>query len=805
MLALHAVACPTETSMFERFTEKARRALFFSRYEATHLGAAAIEPEHLLLGVLREDTRLSQRYFHGYRTAELIRKEIERHSTGAKRVPTSKILTLSPSSKRVLSLADDESRNSYHPVVTTEHMLVGILRDKESFISKLLYDLGLSLDQIRDHTRSAQAMDREMRQNDYTSVLEQCSRDLTEAAASDQFDPLIGREREIERTVQILCRRTKNNPILIGEPGVGKTAIVQGLAQRIICDQVPSFLKGKRILALDLSLIVAGTKYRGQFEERIKEILSEIIKKRHIIVFIDEIHTLIGAGAAEGSLDAANILKPALARGEIQCIGATTPSEFRKTFEKNRSVERRFQPIRVASPTEEQTIAILEGIKWRYENFHHVRYTQEAIETVVTQSQRYLLDRFLPDKAIDLIDEAGAQVRLRRERNQTGEALATFEDRAGGMSSPRAAGPDDIGAEQHYLVTKDDVEEVLSLWTGIPISSLKEEEKERLLQIEERLHSRVISQDRAISALARAIRRTRAGLKNAGRPIGSFLFLGPTGVGKTEVARTLAEFLFGSERSLICLDMSEYLERHSISKLIGSPPGYVGYEEGGQLIERIRRNPYSVLLLDEIEKAHPDIFNILLQVLEDGVLTDSQGNVADFKNVIVILTSNIGARFIQKQGILGFQTAAGASFSFQEGIMLAVKQTFSPEFINRLDEIIIFDPLTSDDLFEIIGLLVNQMNSRLARSRLRVQVRDEAKHWIIEKTCMDQSYGARPLRRALQKYIEDPLSDSIIRGHFREPGVLEVYVENGALQYSPLKVDELSEVAPSLGDPITAH
>jgi ATP-dependent Clp protease ATP-binding subunit ClpC len=805
--------------MFERYTEKARRVIFFARYEASQFGAQAIEAEHILLGLLREDKQLAQKFFRNpHATVESIRREIEDRIPPREKVSTSVDLPLSQEARRVLNYAADESERLQSRHIGTEHLLLGILREEKSIAADILYERGLRINQIREELMRAQQKEHALSQKKDVPHLAEFSRDLTEAAQADQLDPLIGREAEIERLIHILCRRTKNNPVLIGEPGVGKTAIVEGLAQRIVTGDVPPFLREKRVLALDLSLIVAGTKYRGQFEERLKTIMRELIENPQYIVFIDELHTLVGAGSAEGSLDAANILKPALSRGEIQCIGATTPAEYRKTIEKDRSLERRFQVVRVPPPTEEQAIKILEGIKERYEAFHQVRYSQEAIEVAVYQSQRYIPDRFLPDKAIDIIDEAGARVKLRESnlpedvlesQSRARRHLSAYDRAMSESEHARArlfkqkeqeerkrllALPDNLTLASYPEVTRDDIEEVISRWTGIPITSLKEEESQKLLRIEEELHKRIISQDRAISALSRAIRRSRAGLKNPNRPVGSFLFLGPTGVGKTEVARSLAEFLFGSERALIRFDMSEYMEKHSVSKLIGSPPGYVGHEEGGQLTDKIKRNPYSVLLLDEIEKAHPDLFNILLQVLEDGVLTDSLGNTVDFKNVILIMTSNIGARFIQKRGHLGFQASAQAEkLKVEEGVMQAVKQTFNPEFINRLDEIIIFEPLTDNDLFEIVGLLVAQLNRTLIRRKLQVQMTEEAKRWIVEKTCSDRSYGARPLRRALQKYVEDPISEALIGGHFSEPSVIEVYLDKGSLQYRPLALEEMGE------------
>jgi len=613
---------------------------------------------------------------------------------------------------------------------------------------------------------------------------------------------------------QVLCRRTKNNAVLIGEPGVGKTAIVEGLAQKIVFGDVPHFLADKRILALDISLIVAGTKYRGQFEERLKAIMKELTENPNIIVFIDELHTLVGAGSAEGSLDAANILKPALSRGEIRCIGATTPAEYRKYIEKDRSLERRFQAIKVDPPAEKETIEILMGVKDRYEQFHHVEYTREAIEAAVYQSSRYITDRFLPDKAIDLLDEAGARAKLKEAgfTEEFGEINKSIRQAVEQMES--AVSQKDFEKAQFYrdqevsarenlqvvlrekldvksatrkvVVGRAEIDEVVSKWTGVPLSSINQDEGDKLLRMEADLHRRVVSQDRAISAVSRAIRRSRAGLKNPNRPVGSFIFLGPTGVGKTELARALANVLFGSDTSLIRFDMSEYMEKHSVSKLIGSPPGYVGHEEGGQLTEKVKRNPYSVVLLDEVEKAHPDIFNILLQVFEDGHLTDGLGNRVNFKNVIIIMTSNIGARFIQKKAALGFQgnDVGVVDRSVTDMVLGEVKRTFNPEFINRIDEIIVFEALSDDDLRRIMSLLVDQLNANLADRRMRVTLAPEVLDWIIDVTCKDRSYGARPLRRAIQRYVEDPLSEELIRGNLRD-GEIEVYLDGGQLSYRP--------------------
>jgi ATP-dependent Clp protease ATP-binding subunit ClpC len=785
--------------MFERYTEKARRVIFFARYEASQLGASAIEAEHVLLGLLREDKVLTNRLLRTSGAAESMRREIEGRAVIRDKIVTSVELPLSREVKRILSYASEESERFGHRMIGTEHLLLGLLREQNSLAAALLYEQGVRLNTVRDEMNRIIGRDRLQQQKREAPHLAEFSHDLTESALAGKLDPLIGRDAEIERLVQILCRRTKNNPCLIGEPGVGKTAIVEGLAQRIIAGEVPSFPKSKRILALDLSLIVAGTKYRGQFEERLKMIMRELVENPQYIVFIDELHTLVGAGSAEGSLDAANILKPALSRGEVQCIGATTPAEFRKSIEKDRSLERRFQAVRVPAPSEDESIRILQGIKDRYEAFHRIRYTDDAIRSAVYYSNRYITDRLLPDKAIDLIDEAGARVKLRSAQPE--RELPIEEDLT--IRSPFSLRDryrsyvDDLGEvfEQPIVtVTKADIEEVISRWTGIPVAAIQEEEMQKLLRIEDELHRRIISQEKAISALARAIRRSRAGLKNPNRPVGSFLFLGPTGVGKTEVARSLADFLFTSERAMVRFDMSEFMEKHSVSKLIGSPPGYVGHEEGGQMTERVKRNPYCVVLLDEIEKAHPDLFNILLQVLEDGHLTDSLGNTIDFKNTIIIMTSNIGARFIHKRAHLGFQaTARQAWLKIEEEVMSAVRQTFNPEFLNRLDEVILFEPLSDDDLLQIVGLQVHQLNRTMQPVRIEVCLTEDAKRWIVDKTCADRNYGARPLRRALQRWVEDPLSEAIIQRQLNEGSTVEVSVEDDRLQYRPVGVQELDE------------
>ena len=798
--------------MFERYTERARRVLFFARYEATQLGSTAIETEHLLLGLIREGKGLTSRIFtRSHLSLEGIRKEIEGRTVFREKVSTSVDIPFSSETKRVLQFAAEEADRLLHTYIGTEHLLLGLLREERSVAASILYEKGMRLSSVREdivqllNEKTAPARPKE------TPLLAEFSRDLTEAATRNQLDPLVGRDGELERVQQVLCRRTKNNAVLIGEPGVGKTAIVEGLAQKIVSGDVPHFLADKRILALDISLIVAGTKYRGQFEERLKAIMKELTENPNIIVFIDELHTLVGAGSAEGSLDAANILKPALSRGEIRCIGATTPAEYRKYIEKDRSLERRFQAVKVDPPTESEAVEVLMGVKDRYEAFHHVEYSRDAIEAAVYQSSRYITDRFLPDKAIDLIDEAGARAKLREadaahdlseinrsirvaveqldeavsERNIEKAWLYRDQEMQARESQHVVRERLDVKADSARIaIGKAEIDEVVSNWTGVPLTSVNEDEGHKLLRMEEELHRRVISQDKAISALSRAIRRSRAGLKHPTRPVGSFIFLGPTGVGKTELARGLAGFLFGSDHALIRFDMSEYMEKHAVSKLIGSPPGYVGHEEGGQLTEKIKRNPYSVVLLDEIEKAHPDLFNILLQVFEDGHLTDGLGNRVNFKNTILIMTSNIGARFIQKKASMGFQApdAREIQKSVTEMVLGEVKKTFNPEFINRIDEIIVFEPLSDDDLRQITRLLIDNLNAHLANRQLRIEVDTEVVDRIIAITCADRSYGARPLRRAIQRYIEDPLSEELIRGRL-QTGIIEIFIDRGALAW----------------------
>ena len=793
--------------MFERYTEKARRVIFFARYEALQYGSQVILPEHILLGLMREDKTISARYFPFRRnlTVESVRREVEERIVRRERIPQSVELHLAPETKRILVFAGEEGQRLQNRHVGPEHLLLGIVREERSIAAEILYQYGLRLKDVREEVAKQSGFPHFFavaKEKSDTPNLDEFTRDLTSDAAEGKLDPLIGRESETERVVEILCRRTKNNPVLIGESGVGKTAIVEGLAQRIVEKNVPSFLENKRILSLDLSLIVAGTKFRGQFEERLKKIIGELKDNKEFIVFIDELHTLVGAGSAEGTLDAANILKPALSRGELQCIGATTPNEFRKSIEKDRALERRFQPVKVVPPDEEDALLIVEGLAERYEAFHQIRYSKEALEAAVRQSNRYIPDRFLPDKAIDVLDEAGARAKLRYRQEKSETAEPSWKETVENWKRVTASDEQLLALELENLedsffaveVTKDDVEEVIARWTGIPVSAIKQEESKKLLGIETDLHKRIISQRPAISALARAIRRSRAGLKNPDRPIGSFLFLGPTGVGKTEVARSLAEFLFGSERALIRFDMSEFMEKHAVAKFIGSPPGYVGHDEGGQLTEKLRRAPYSIVLFDEIEKAHPDLFNVLLQVFEDGVLTDAQGNTTDCKNAIFIMTSNIGARFIQKRATLGFQTGADSSRQkMEEQVLSEVKKTFAPEFINRLDEIIIFDELSEADLMQIIDLQIARLNEILVKHALQIRLTDDAKRWLIAETCHDRSYGARPLKRALQRNVEDELSEALIQGNLSEESIVEVFCENDKLAFRPVRLEMLED------------
>ncbi|MQL51982.1 AAA domain-containing protein [Desulfofundulus thermobenzoicus] len=793
--------------MFGRFTQRAQKVLFLAQEEARRLNYPYVGTEHLLLGLIREGEGVAAKALAALGIeAEKVRSLVEQmveKVTG----PVPPEVTLTPRAKRVLELAVDEARRMGHNYVGTEHLLLGLIREGEGVAARVLSSLGADQNRVRGvimqmlggAAGSAPGQPGVARPQGQTNTptLDQFGRDLTGLAREDKLDPVVGREKEIERVIQILSRRTKNNPVLIGEPGVGKTAIAEGLAQRIVQGNVPEVLLNKRVVTLDLASMVAGTKYRGEFEERIKKVIDEIIKAGNIIVFIDELHTLIGAGAAEGAIDAANILKPALARGELQCIGATTLDEYRKHIERDPALERRFQPITVEEPTVEETIAILKGLRDKYEAHHRVRITDEALEAAARLSDRYITDRFLPDKAIDLVDEASSRVRLKaftappnvkdlekkieeiqKEKeaavnNQEFEKAAQLRDQEQQLKqeleSRREAWRANRGKEE-LVVSEEDIAQIVSSWTGIPLKKLAEEESERLLRLEEVLHRRVVGQDEAVRAVARSVRRARAGLKDPKRPIGSFIFLGPTGVGKTELARALAEALFGDEDALVRLDMSEYMERFAVSRLVGAPPGYVGYEEGGQLTEAVRRKPYTVVLLDEIEKAHPDVFNILLQVLEDGRLTDAKGRTVDFRNTVIIMTSNVGVHTLRKEGTMGFRTARDQEAGYErmkERVTEELKRTFRPEFLNRIDEIIVFHSLSQEHIKEIVGLMLKEVADRMQESEVTVSFTDAAKE-ILAKEGFDETYGARPLRRAIQRLVEDRLSEELLKGTFKK-------------------------------------
>ncbi|WP_338833806.1 Negative regulator of genetic competence ClpC/MecB [Moorella humiferrea] len=818
--------------MSPRFTERANRALRLAQEEAKALRHPAVGTEHILLGILREGDSVAARALASLgvdvrAVRDEVRKIIRPGDT-----PGASEIGLTPRAKRVLELANEEARRQGVNYVGTEHILLGLLEEGEGLAAQVLSGLGLSADKIRQQVMAllggaggqpqaggwtmvfgnlpfgmggfpggvgfqpggAPATAKGPVRAGQTPTLDQFSRDLTRLAREDKLDPVIGREKEIERVIQILSRRTKNNPVLIGDPGVGKTAIVEGLAQRIVQNQVPEVLRDKRVVALDMSGMVAGTKYRGEFEERFKRVMDEVRAAGNVILFIDELHTLIGAGAAEGAIDAANILKPALARGELQTIGATTIDEYRKHIEKDAALERRFQAVMVGEPTVEETIAILKGLRDRYEAHHRVKISDEALEAAARLSDRYITDRYLPDKAIDLVDEAASRVRLKvytapddvkklearleeLEKEKAAAVHAQEFEKAAALRDEEKKIKEELEAKkgewqkekglEKSVVTAEDIAQIVSSWTGIPVTQLAQEESERLLRLEEILHQRVIGQDEAVRAVARAVRRARAGLKDPKRPIGSFIFLGPTGVGKTELARALAEALFGDEDAMIRFDMSEYMEKHTVSRLVGAPPGYVGYEESGQLTEAVRRRPYSVVLFDEIEKAHPDIFNVLLQVLDDGRLTDAKGRTVDFRNTVIIMTSNIGAGTIKRES-LGFkastsEVAAESYEKMKKHIMEELRRTFRPEFLNRIDEIIVFHALSKEDIRKIVDLMLADLNRRLEDNKLTVEVTDEAKEILI-KEGFDEAFGARPLRRAIQTLIEDQLSDEMLAG-----------------------------------------
>ena len=806
-----------------RFTQSAIKVLKLAQYEAKHLKHAHVGTEHILLGLLHEGTNVAAKalssigidlYTVRQRVHELVEKEdfddLETEEIG-----------YSPEAKTIMEYAVEQAQALGHDYIGTEHILLGIIYDTESIACEILISLGADLDIIHDAIldllnedtlndmpklnvfnenkapkKDNNTKDNKLKNNSATPLLDKYGRDLNILAQEEKIDPVIGRNREIERVIQILSRRTKNNPILIGEPGVGKTAVTEGLAQRLINGNIPKVLASKRIISLNMASLVAGTKYRGDFEDRLKKIIDEIIENKNIILFIDEMHTLVGAGAAEGSMDAANILKPALSRGEIQVIGATTLKEYKKYIEKDSALERRFQTIMVNEPSAEDAISILKGIRNKYEEFHCAKITDEAIKAAVKISQRYITDRFLPDKAIDLMDEASAKVRLKtvniptnisqleqkiqdlkkaKEKaidNQDYELAATIRDQEiqikEELATAKAAWETQNNAQ--IAVTEEDIADVATLWTGIPVKRLVAKEADRLLHIEDIIHKRVVGQNEGVNAVAKAIRRARAGLKDPKRPIGSFLFLGPTGVGKTELARSLAEAIFGDESAMIRFDMSEYMEKHTVSRMLGAPPGYIGYDEGGLLTDAVRRKPYAVILLDEIEKAHPDIFNILLQVLDDGRLTDSQGRTVDFKNTVIIMTSNAGAFKLQPQktNTMGFAVNEDKQIkqNAKKIVMDEVKRQFKPEFLNRIDEIIIFEPLTDKELTQIVTLLLNDVQKRLAEMDIELIIKDEVKSYLL-KHGTDTIYGARPLKRAVQRYLQDPLAEQLLQKNIK--------------------------------------
>ncbi|HEV8681841.1 MAG TPA: ATP-dependent Clp protease ATP-binding subunit [Actinomycetota bacterium] len=804
--------------MFERFTDRARRVVVLAQEEARMLNHNYIGTEHILLGLIHEGEGVAAKALESLGISlEAVRSQVEEIIGQGQSAPTGHI-PFTPRAKKVLELSLREALQLGHNYIGTEHILLGLIREGEGVAAQVLQKLGADLNRVRQQViqlLSGYTGGRETTAAEQSPqgsmVLDQFGRNLTQLAREAKLDPVIGRDKEIERVMQVLSRRTKNNPVLIGEPGVGKTAIVEGLAQKIVKGDVPETLKGKQIYTLDLGALVAGSRYRGDFEERLKKVLKEIKSRGDIVLFIDELHTLVGAGAAEGAIDAASILKPMLARGELQTIGATTRDEYRKHLEKDAALERRFQPIDVKEPTVAHTIDILKGLRDRYEAHHRVTFTDEALVASANLADRYISDRFLPDKAIDLIDEAGSRMRIRRmtappDVREVDEKIAdvrlkkesavdsqdfeeaqrlkleeqTLIDERKRRESEWKAGELDVLSE----VDEEEIAEVLSAWTGIPVYKLTEEETQKLIRMEEELHKRIVDQNESVAAVSKAIRRTRAGLKDPKRPTGSFIFLGPSGVGKTELSKALAEFLFGDEEALIQLDMSEYMEKHTVSRLIGSPPGYVGYEEGGQLTEAVRRRPFSVVLFDEIEKAHPDVFNTLLQILEDGRLTDAQGHTVDFKNTVIIMTSNLGTRDIAKGTTLGFSTSDETVTyeKMKDRVMEELKRSFRPEFLNRIDEIIVFQSLSRENVKSIVDLMMKRVSDQLKAKDIDIELTEAAKGLLAEKG-YDPTLGARPLRRTIQRLVEDPLSEKLLWKEFSAGQTIIVSAQDGEILF----------------------
>jgi ATP-dependent Clp protease ATP-binding subunit ClpC len=806
------------------YTPGMREVIKLSKAEAGRLGHDYIGPEHYLLGIIRKGDGLAVQTLHNLEVdLEDLKLELERMLEVGKG-PNINLFSPNAEAKKVLETTKEIARNMKHNWIGTEHLLLGLIKEENTVAARSLRQFNVDfnkaqrevLNVIDGSNSTTTSKSKDTQEKTKTPALDTFGRDLTQLARESKLDPVIGREDEIERILQILCRRTKNNPILLGEPGVGKTAIVEGLAQKIVSEDVPDILMDKRLLSLDLAAVVAGTKYRGQFEERLKAIMQEIRRSQDVLIFIDELHTLVGAGAAEGAIDASNMLKPALSRGEIQCIGATTLEEYRKYIEKDGALERRFQTITIEPPSAEQTVEIMKGLRSRYEQHHGVVISDEAIEASVYLSDRYITERFLPDKAIDVVDEAGSRARLKLNVKPVNikdleKRIVDLDEELRTLSNQHEFEKcqelklerDQAVAEKEKLtrewqniksnrentitITADDIAEIVSKWTGIPVSKLEEAEMQKLLKMEDELAQRVVSQKEAITAIARAIRRARAGLKDPNRPTASFIFLGPTGVGKTELAKSLASFMFGNEDALIRIDMSEYMEKYSVSRLLGAPPGYVGYEEGGQLTEKVRQRPYSVVLLDEIEKAHPDVFSLLLQVLDDGRLTDSWGHTVDFRNTVIIMTSNVGTRKLKKGGTMGF--LADSDMEDYEAVKTkvigAMKQLFNPEFVNRLDEAIVFKSLERSDIENIVNIMMDRVNKRIAERNIHVKLSEPAKQFLVDKG-YDQEYGARPMRRTIQRYIEDPLSQLIIEGNSPEGEILaELDAEKDRLVFSP--------------------